>query len=122
MLLDGAHNLHGVRALTASLRQLVPDTKFVFMCGILGDKDYRDMLQELSPLAAAIVVAQVPNPRAKNAADLAETAKEYCADVRVGGEVPDAVALAKRVREEYGLPLCCCGSLYMAGAVLEVLQ
>ncbi|MBQ3140338.1 MAG: bifunctional folylpolyglutamate synthase/dihydrofolate synthase [Clostridia bacterium] len=122
MLLDGAHNLHGVRALTAALRKLLPDQKFVFMCGILGDKDYRDMLAELSPLAAAIVVAQVPNPRAKNAADLAQTAKEYCADVRVGGEVPDAVAMAKQVRAEYGLPLCCCGSLYMAGAVLEVLK
>lgn len=119
ILLDGAHNLHGVRALTGALKQLLPEQKWVFMSGILGDKDYEEMLRELAPLADAFVIAQVPNPRAEPARELAETARKYCPDVRVGGEVSAALTLARAAARERGRPLCCCGSLYMAGAVLE---
>lgn len=117
-LLDGAHNLHGVKALTASLQQLLPERKFVFLCGILGDKDYADMIRHIAPLAACFIIAQVPNPRAESPEGLAEVAKQYCDCVEIGGEVANAVALAKRRQAETGLPLCCFGSLYMAGSVL----
>ena len=44
VLLDGAHNLQACRALVASLARLSENAPFVFLTGIMIDKDYKEML------------------------------------------------------------------------------
>ena len=43
-LLDGAHNAHGMRAATESLRALFPGKRLTFLLGILADKEAEAML------------------------------------------------------------------------------
>ena len=50
LLIDGAHNGHGVHALAESLKELYPDEKFHFIMGVLADKDYKQMVKEILPL------------------------------------------------------------------------
>ena len=54
IFLDGAHNMHGVRALKKSLQTLYPGKQFHFLMGVLADKDYQEMVEEMIPIAKRI--------------------------------------------------------------------
>lgn len=116
-ILDGGHNPHGVKALADTLHTLLPDEKFTFICGIVSGKDYKQMLSYISPMAENIITVTVPYARtsAMTADILAETASQLCENVAVCTDIPDAINTAFDLK----LPVCCFGSLYLAGAVLN---
>ena len=117
VVIDGGHNPQGAGVLADSLRDVFPDKRPVFLVGILADKDYRSMLRAVAPLASAFVCVTPPNPRALDAADLAETIRETCdelgvrATVEVAGDFGDAVSAARKIAGSEGL-ICAFGSLY----------
>ena len=117
VVIDGGHNPQGAGVLADSLRDVFPDKRPVFLVGILADKDYRSMLRAVAPLASAFVCVTPPNPRALDAADLAEAIRETCdelgvsATVKVAGDFDGAVSAARRIAGSEGL-ICAFGSLY----------
>lgn len=72
LMVDGAHNTNGVEALKESLMYLFPDEKFHFIMGVMADKDYEKMIEELIPLALDFTTVTVENERAVQAESLAE--------------------------------------------------
>ena len=117
VVIDGGHNPQGAGVLADSLRDVFPDKKPVFLVGILADKDYRSMLRAVAPLTSAFVCVTPPNPRALDAADLAEAIRETCdelgvrATVEIAGDFDDAVSAARKIAGSEGL-ICAFGSLY----------
>ena len=117
VVIDGGHNPQGAGVLADSLRDVFPDKRPVFLVGILADKDYRSMLRTVAPLASAFVCVTPPNPRALDAADLAEAIRETCgelgarATVEVAGDFDDAASAARKIAGSEGL-ICAFGSLY----------
>ena len=117
VVIDGGHNPQGAGVLADSLRDVFPDKRPVFLVGILADKDYRSMLRAVAPLASAFVCVTPPNPRALDAADLAEAIRETCgelgarATVEVAGDFDDAASAARKIAGSKGL-ICAFGSLY----------
>ena len=117
VVIDGGHNPQGADVLADSLRDVFPDKKPVFLVGILADKDYRSMLRAVAPLASAFVCVTPPNPRALDAADLAEAIRETCgelgarATIEVAGDFDDAASAARKIAGSEGL-ICAFGSLY----------
>ncbi len=117
VVIDGGHNPQGAGVLADSLRDVFPDKRPVFLVGILADKDYRSMLRAVAPLASAFVCVTPPNPRALDAADLAEAIRETCgelgarATVEVAGDFDDAASAARKIAGSEGL-ICAFGSLY----------
>ena len=117
VVIDGGHNPQGAGVLADSLRDVFPGKRPVFLVGILADKDYRSMLRAVAPLASAFVCVTPPNPRALDAADLAEAIRETCdelgvsATVEVAGDFDDAVSAARKIAGSEGL-ICAFGSLY----------
>ena len=117
VVIDGGHNPQGAGVLADSLRDVFPDKRPVFLVGILADKDYRSMLRAVAPLASAFVCVTPPNPRALDAADLAEAIRETCgelgarATIEVAGDFGDAVSAARKIADSEGL-ICAFGSLY----------
>ena len=117
VVIDGGHNPQGAGVLADSLRDVFPDKRPVFLVGILADKDYRSMLRAVAPLASAFVCVTPPNPRALDAADLAEAIRETCdelgvsATVEVAGDFDGAVSAARKIAGSEGL-ICAFGSLY----------
>ena len=71
-MIDGAHNSHGVHALAESLKILYPGEKFHFIMGVMADKDYEEMIDELLPLALDFVTVTPESNRALQSKDLAE--------------------------------------------------
>ncbi len=116
-ILDGAHNAHGAAALAEGLWDYCPGQRFTFLMGVMADKDWRDMLALLQPLAARFVcIAPEDGPRALPAAELAAAVDG--APAQTADSLPQALALC-RAHDE---PVCACGSLYYIGRLRALLK
>ncbi len=123
VIVDGGHNLQGACALVDSVRELLPETRPVFVVGILADKEYPAMLREVLPLAGALVALTPDSPRALSAADLARCALEqgYEGQCLVADGFEDAVARARELAGEAGV-VCAFGSLYSIASLKAALR
>jgi len=111
VLLDGAHNLQGVKALGAAL-DLLPQRPVHLVMGVLADKEVDAMLAELLPRCADLLAVEPDNPRGLPAKELAGKARAHCP----AEAVPDLREAVRRglARCERGEVLLLCGSLYLA--------
>jgi dihydrofolate synthase/folylpolyglutamate synthase len=115
VILDGAHNPAGARALAASLRAYFPGRPVTFVIGVMADKDAGAMLAALRPLATRVILTAAANPRA--AAPQALRAL-LPAGTRVDLIPLPREALAAAVAEDpHGL-VCVAGSLSLIGDIL----
>lgn len=96
ILLDGAHNPHGMAATVTALQEEFAFSKLVGVLGVLGDKDALSLLELLEPVLDSLVVTRNSSPRAMPADELAELALDvFGADrVAVAEEMPDAIEAA----------------------------
>ncbi|GAA2528936.1 folylpolyglutamate synthase/dihydrofolate synthase family protein [Pilimelia columellifera] len=102
ILLDGAHNPHGVRATVAALGEEFSFRRLVAVVSVLDDKDALAVLGLLEPAVDEIVVTRNSSPRALPAADLAALAAEVFGPERVHthAAMPDAIEAAVALAEE----------------------
>lgn len=125
VLVDGAHNPDGIRALCQALPGILGGKKLRLVLGILGDKAGDEILAEIVPLATAgLIVTKPDNPRAAQPMMVAEMAKRYLLSgvtVTVAETVSTAVnnGLAKLRADE---ALCVAGSLYTISEARETLK
>ena len=101
ILLDAAHNPHGMAATVVALTEEFSFTKLVAVVAVLGDKDAGAMLELLEPVVDDVVVSRNSSPRVMPVERLAGYATEvFGADrVHVEPELPDAVATAVGLAE-----------------------
>lgn len=116
VLLDGAHNAHGMQAAMESLRMLLPGQKVVVVLGILADKDVGEMLDLLVPLTEKAFVIRPDSPRALGAEALCALLHSRGVQAVACEHVEQAVEAAVRAVGRSGT-VCALGSLYMSGAV-----
>ncbi|MGC5291031.1 bifunctional folylpolyglutamate synthase/dihydrofolate synthase [Micromonospora sp. DT231] len=102
VLLDGAHNPHGMKATVTALQEEFAFSKLVAVVGVLADKDAEAMLELLEPVVDQVVVTRNSSPRAMPTEELAALAAEIFGDERVDSaeEMPDAIELAVALAEE----------------------
>ncbi|MEE1028986.1 MAG: folylpolyglutamate synthase/dihydrofolate synthase family protein [Agathobacter sp.] len=120
VIVDGAHNPHGIRGLVNNLRSYYPDRKFIFITGILKDKDYSKMLKEILPLAEEFITITPDNPRALSAKECAEILKEtgFTRAIKAANTIKEAVDLSLEHAGSEKI-ICEFGSLYDVRAVEE---
>jgi dihydrofolate synthase/folylpolyglutamate synthase len=120
LLLDGAHNPAGARALAA---HLAPGPRFVLLFGAMSDKDVRGLAGPLFPLAHAVVLTRPRIARAASPDELARRAGPLARHAHRVPTVGRALALARRLARESGrgTAVVVAGSLYLVGAVTEIL-
>ncbi|MDG4764799.1 bifunctional folylpolyglutamate synthase/dihydrofolate synthase [Solwaraspora sp. WMMD406] len=96
ILLDGAHNPHGMAATVTALREEFAFRRLVVVLSVLGDKDVDAILDLLEPVADAVVVTTNTSPRAMPLAQLADAAVEAFGEdrVQVAQTMPDAIEAA----------------------------
>ena len=121
IVIDGAHNPHGVRALAENLRgYLKPGERCIALVGILADKDYRTMLELTLPYVSQYITITPPNPRALSAEDCAKTIGELGGLARAAGSVEEGARLALDAAGEEDM-ICAFGSLYSVASVRQSL-
>ena len=121
ILLDGAHNDPGVRALCAYCDRWLGQDKTVLLTGMMEDKETAKMAAMLASRVRMAVTTQPGVPRAMAAGKLADTFAANGLAVHAEADVADALALARRLAGEDGTVLCA-GSLYLIGAVRSLLR
>jgi dihydrofolate synthase/folylpolyglutamate synthase len=102
ILLDGAHNPHGMAATVNALEEEFSFRHLVVIVAVLGDKDVSGLLDLLEPVAARIVVTQNSSPRSMPLNELAGIATEIFGEDRVTVKqtMPDAIEEAVALAEE----------------------
>ncbi|MGA2521797.1 MAG: folylpolyglutamate synthase/dihydrofolate synthase family protein [Acidimicrobiales bacterium] len=114
VVLDGAHNVAGARALAAALiEEFSTDGDIVVVVGMLHGRDPSAVLQALVPAGVrSIVACTAPSPRALSGTEIAEAARALGLHAQATDTVADALALARgRLSEDSTLVVT--GSLYV---------
>jgi dihydrofolate synthase/folylpolyglutamate synthase len=120
VILDGAHNLAGMRALADSVvKYLKPRTLAVIM-GMLGDKDYLGSIALIAPLADSFTAVTPKSTRALDADKTAEIAAKFCGRVRSERDPVKAFREALSDAGNDGAVLIC-GSLYLASEMRKII-
>ncbi len=112
---DGAHNEDGMRVLVENLKTLYPEKKIHAVIAMCGDKDYKNVVSQISAASDAVYVTKTDNPRALRTEEIAVVAREHVADVTEYENARNAFMSAlKRVRKDKnGRLLVVCGSLFL---------
>ncbi len=102
ILLDGAHNPHGMAATVNALEEDFSFRHLVAVVAVFGDKDVSGLLDLLEPVAARIVVTQNSSPRSMPLDELAQLATDIFGEdrVTVAPNMPDAIEEAVVLAEE----------------------
>lgn len=117
VILDGAHNVHGVKAATEGFVSLFPGQKLVILIGVMADKDVKNMVELLAKHAAAFVTVTPQNPRALPAEKLAEQIRVFGVPATACGSIDEGAHLAVKLARERGCPIAALGSLYFSADV-----
>ena len=124
LLLDGAHNVAGARALLVALDEEFASGPRTLVVGLLREKEPHEMLEALGVAETQrVVCTRAPSPRALDPMELANAAMDLGIDteqIDVIDSVPDAVARALEVTPADG-EVIVTGSLYTVGAARSVL-
>jgi dihydrofolate synthase/folylpolyglutamate synthase len=101
ILLDAAHNPHGMAALVSALVEEFAFRRLVAVVAVVSDKDAAGMLELLEPVVAAVVVTRNSSPRSLAADQLGAVASEVFGEdrVRVEPQLPDAIEAAVQLAE-----------------------
>jgi dihydrofolate synthase/folylpolyglutamate synthase len=102
ILLDGAHNPHGMAATVAALEEEFTFRHLVAVVAVMADKDASGLLDLLEPVAARLVVTQNSSPRSMPVDELAQVATDIFGEdrVTVAQTMPDAIEEAVVIAEE----------------------
>jgi dihydrofolate synthase/folylpolyglutamate synthase len=128
VLVDAAHNPHGMAATVAAVGDAFAFTCLVAVVACLGDKDVAAMLEVLEPAVSSVVVTTNSSPRAMSADDLRDVAVDVFGEERVAVEdrLDDAIDTAVRLTEESGefgsLGVLVTGSVVTAGEARTLLR
>lgn len=113
IIIDGGHNIDGMRALKSSLIALKRD--IILVMAMMEDKAYEDCIREIAPTAVKIIATEIDMPRCLKAEKLAETARSMNVSAAVNTNpyeaVKDAIAISDNA------VICICGSLFLAGKI-----
>ena len=124
IIIDGAHNLHGIKGLAKSIEALGGKLRIVGLVGILKDKDVDGMLDIIMPYLDAVIVTKPDNPRAMSAEELV-THLQGVEVLSVCESISEAVTalyahFSKNADESNQTLYLAFGSLYMIGEVRKL--
>lgn len=116
LVIDGAHNIHGARALKKSIEEIFNYNRLIGVIGVLGDKDVDGILNEIIPLCSIVIITKPNNPRAISLEELREKIETFDKEVLVYENISDAVDKSLEISKADDMVVYC-GSLYMIGDI-----
>lgn len=122
ILLDGAHNIAGARALRDYLREFVAQ-RITIVFAAMRDKDLAEITAALFPLAGELVLSAFDNARAADVAVLRSLAAKHYHGRQapaVAASPEEALRIA-RARTRPDELICVTGSLYFLGEIKALL-
>ncbi|MGH9768117.1 MAG: bifunctional folylpolyglutamate synthase/dihydrofolate synthase [Blastocatellia bacterium] len=118
LLLDGAHNAAGARALRGFLDEHFRSVPITILFGAMADKAIGEMSEILFPAASRAIITKITSPRAADPNAIAEKVHHSVVCIENAGE---ALNEALRITPRRGL-ICVCGSLFLVGEIKQSLS
>lgn len=121
VVIDGAHNIDGIKKLTESIDLYFKYNKLILILGILADKQVEDMIEAIAPKAERIISVTPHSDRA----ELAEDLKIEIEKLGVSCEAIDSYEEAYKKALSYCNDddlLLISGSLYMIGDMRKIIR
>jgi dihydrofolate synthase/folylpolyglutamate synthase len=117
VLIDGAHNPDGVGTLVSYLKNHFVNRKKILVFGVMKDKDFKEMLQEILPVVQQTILTRPEIERAALPTDIAR----YAPGALIAASVKDAVDGAFALADEHDL-IVITGSFYTVGEAKRLLD
>jgi dihydrofolate synthase / folylpolyglutamate synthase len=117
IILDGAHNVDGIRTLVSFLKSEFPDRRRLLIFGVMKDKEYEKMLSELLPFADEVIFTSSANDRAL----FPESMKKFAPKAFVADNASLALKKAKSMLKEKDV-IIITGSLYLIGECTAIID
>ena len=119
LVIDGGHNIDGVRELVKSLKA---DGRGIYVvAAMMADKSVEECIAELASCADRIYCTELDMPRCESAENLAKAAERSGKPTSVIRNPIEAVKRALEESDENTLSAVC-GSLYLAGEIRRALK
>lgn len=120
-IIDGAHNEDAALQLEKSIRHYFSGRRILLIMGVFADKDYKQILNIIAPLATVILTITPDNQRALASTQLAIEAKNYTTAKIIDAETAEnAVDIAVRIAEKEDV-IIAFGSLSILSSMKEAL-
>jgi dihydrofolate synthase / folylpolyglutamate synthase len=121
ILLDGAHNPAGAKALREFLNEFAK-RPLTIVFGAMRDKQLEEIARLIFPAADHIVLTSIQNPRAASLEILNSISQPYASGTLTSTRTSaEAVEQALRITPPEGM-ICVTGSLYLIGEVRKLIQ
>lgn len=116
VVLDGAHNEEGARALAAYVRDFMPKPVFLVFA-VMRDKDSRPMIRLLFPLARKVILTTIPFHRAAAPEEILSKSAGFRRRIALEGDFRRALTQARAAAASAGGSVLVAGSLFLVGEV-----
>lgn len=117
IVVDGAHNPASARALVETWKEVYGDIKPTIVFGAAANKELPDLIAPLAEIAAGFVLTKADSPRSAEPEELAGMLPD-----RIEAECVANAAGALELARTKGRPVLVCGSLFLAGEMIALLD
>jgi dihydrofolate synthase/folylpolyglutamate synthase len=121
IIADGGHNPEGIEAAIKSIKTYF-DEKVIILTGVMKDKDYNYIANEIANVGKYVCCITPDNPRALSAEEYMEVFLKYGVEAKAFTNVESALIDAIEYSKVTSLPIITLGSLYMYKDVIEALK
>ena len=122
LLLDGAHNIAGMKVLVETLEDDFKFERLIIILGILSDKNIKEMLPFILPVSDCIITTKSKIKRAFSPKKLKEMIENlgYKKEIYVEDQINNAIDHAKLIAKKNDL-ICITGSHFTVGEARDYL-
>lgn len=121
IVIDGAHNIEGIKALRKNVEKYFKYNKMYLLLGILADKQVKEMIEEITPLAEKVYALTPHSERAELSEDLRKEIVNYNHNTIALESYEEAFKMVLKDAKEDDLILVS-GSLYMVGDMRKIIR
>ncbi len=121
VVLDGAHNPAGARALKEALESEFDYRRLILLVGMMKDKDIRSVLQLLAPMADHLILTRPSTDRAASPGVLRSALGNHGRRPETVEDLGEAIERGLSITSNGDL-LCITGSLYTVGEAKAILH
>ena len=122
IVLDGAHNSHGIQALMDSIDLYFKDRKKIFVFSMLNEKDYNKSINLILDKADYIIATSVPSLRQTSSYEIYEEIKKHTSNSLYEPQPLKALEIAKQRAKNDDAVVFVFGSLYLSGMLRKYVK
>ena len=121
VILDGAHNEEGARALASFSKEFFINKRILMVVGILEDKDYYSIIDSFKEITDNFISTNVSNPRGMTSSklcDIINNVGRHCVNIQDINQVCSEIMANEKKYDA----IIIAGSLYLIGEVRGLLK